>query len=70
MIHCNYCTLRNIKRRAKKLNIKVTIIKNSAVGGCDVYTHLRTINIEKLEIEQRKRYFMAWLMKVTSHCVC
>jgi len=66
---CNYCNLQNYEWRAKKNNEKLTLLSGWR-GGKDVYIHPKEIDIEKLSEDNRKEYFVAWLMEISKHCVC
>jgi hypothetical protein len=71
---CNYCNLAGIKHEAKLKKQKVTIVpskgKVGSLGGVEVYVHPRGVFIEALTMSQAKRYWVAWMMKITDHCVC
>ena len=78
LTRCNYCTLQNIKRRAKEEGNKV-ILKPGWRGGTDVYVVPKGVAIPK-EVksgtdkeegdEFHKKYCVAWFMELTSHCAC
>lgn len=62
LTRCNYCTLKDIKRKAKKEGKKVIVkrgkhnFEDSFMGpGIDVF------------IDDKKT---AWFMELTNHCVC
>ena len=69
---CNYCSLSRIKRRAEDDGFKVTIIPDSqdglAANGMAVYVHSPDVT-DPAKAEGDK-YWTAWMMEVTDHCVC
>lgn len=67
---CNYCTLRRIKARAKKKDQRVTTTpaKNSR-GGIDILMYPRHLGAKDARAD-RKKYKVAWLMKITNKCCC
>jgi hypothetical protein len=72
---CNYCNLERIKRDAWAKKQKVTVLADArwGMGGCNVYVHPKTVKIHKLEGGEdgpRKKYFVAWMMQITTHCAC
>ena len=73
LTQCNYCSLRQIRQRAKKEGKKVTLLPGWR-GGKDVFVHPSRITRKKLLAEQKKdegrKYCVGWLMEITDHCVC
>lgn len=70
---CNYCNLKRIKDRAKKDGLEVTLLKDRKYGGINVYVHPSTVVIDCMpggENGEREKYYRAWLMALTDHCVC
>lgn len=71
---CNFCDLTRIKEEAKENKEVVTVVpskgKIGSLGGVEVYVHPRDVFIEGLTKSQAKRYWVAWMMEVTDHCVC
>ena len=69
---CNYCTLLRIKARAKKEGKKVTLLPDtsSLLGGLNVYTHPKKVNIKMLSEKERDKYSGVWFMALTDHCAC
>ena len=73
MTICNYCTLKEIKANAKKMNNKVTVLQSNFFemgGGFDVYSHPKNIKIKEITGGEREKYFKAWLMEIPDHCCC
>jgi hypothetical protein len=71
---CNWCSLQEVKRRAKHDNMKVTLMTGTKYktlpNGIDVYVHPRSINVRTLSRTMRKRYWSRWFMELSDHCVC
>ena len=61
---CNYCTLQNIRARARKNGLQVTI------EGSNCYVHPRWVKLDRLNKDEKEPYFVAWFMELTDHCVC
>ena len=77
LTQCNFCSLKEIKRRAKKEGLRVTKLRNNKYGGIDIFVIPKDIAITPIldSLKQpasleHKKYFQAWFMKLTSHCVC
>lgn len=64
---CNYCTLLDIRRDAKKSGMQVTTIP-SEHGGVDICVHPKDVKISTQA--DRDKYFRCWFMEVSSSCVC
>ena len=60
---CNYCTLQKYKKEIKP-GYKLSIIGN------DVYIHPESIEYKDMTFAERDRYWQAWLMEISDHCVC
>lgn len=68
---CNHCNLERMRCDARAHKQRVTLIPATwGLGGVEVYVHPRTVNVRKLTKAQAKRYWRAWMMEVTEHCVC
>jgi len=52
---CNYCTLQDIKSRAKQKGEKVRVVPNGRHGGVDI------------KVGDRQA---AWFMELTKYCCC
>ncbi len=52
---CNYCTLRDIRARAKRDGKKVRVKHNALHGGVDILVGDRTA---------------CWFMELTKYCCC
>lgn len=71
---CNYCTLKKIREEAKAKKWRVNSLpytgKVGIQGGTNIYVYPGDINLEKLNKDERKEYFVAWFMEISDHCVC
>jgi hypothetical protein len=66
---CNYCSLRNIRRRAERKGLNVTLRHEGS--GTTVYIHPSDVTEFPLrEDGEPDEYFAAWFMALTDHCVC
>ncbi len=67
---CNRCTLKGIKRQAKKDGLKVTISKEKQfqMGGYNIYVHPK--EAKKFDPNYHIKYFTCWLMKIPERCQC
>lgn len=68
---CNFCNLRWFQSRAKSQGKEITLLRES--GGNAVYMHPKDVDVRTLEggkDGERARYWKAWLMEITDHCVC
>lgn len=66
LTQCNYCSLQEIQRRAKREGKFVTRRADTkyALGGFNVYVYPRGVPID------HDKHFVAWFMELTDHCVC
>jgi hypothetical protein len=60
--------LRRIKEHAKQKGQSVTLVSRQL--GVEVYRHPKGVNVRQLSNRRRERYFSAWLLELTDHCVC
>ena len=76
---CNFCTLKDIKRRAKENGMRVTVLADAAwmpdgmPKGVNVYVHPKDIKIVELEggeDGERKNYRKSWMMGISKECCC
>lgn len=72
---CNYCTLKDIKRRAKQAGNGVTVLADAkwGMGGVNVYVHPVTIKIDENLSEDhpdKAKYRVCWFMELADHCCC
>lgn len=72
---CNYCRLQEIRRGAKKLGQKVTILSDAmwGAGGKNVYVHPKDVKISHLmggEDGERKKYRVLWAKEIPNGCCC
>lgn len=65
MGQCNFCSLREIKKRARKEKQRVTTFPWK--GGIECYVHPWEVEPVK---EDESPYFTAWFMRLPDHCVC
>lgn len=72
MSQCNFCTNKQIIKKAKQSGNSVTHLKETkyGLGGINVYVHPKNINIKKLPAKEREKYFKVWFMALGSHCEC
>ena len=66
MLTCNYCTMQNIKERAKKDNSKIITRDNAgfALGGVNVYI------VPKGKRFDKDKHLVAWFMELPERCAC
>ena len=76
LTQCNYCTLRGIKRDAKREGKRVLLRSSTFMGGTNVFVVPRNIDLPK-QINDKDadghtfhKYKVAWLRTVTPTCVC
>lgn len=68
---CNHCNLERIRRDAKKAGHRVTLEGSTwGMGGVEVYVHPKALNFRTFNKNMKRRYWVAWMMEVTEHCVC
>ncbi|NVM22877.1 MAG: hypothetical protein HWN68_13980 [Desulfobacterales bacterium] len=72
---CNYCSLQDIRRRAKERGEKVTVLHNSKWWygkGCNVYVHPKDIDLPNIKEDSKlhDRYSVAWFAELPDHCCC
>lgn len=72
MGQCNFCTMRDIKRRAKKMGMKVTTnaCTRHSLGGVDVYRHPKDEKPDTSLLPDDNPYFVAWFMRLPDKCAC
>jgi hypothetical protein len=61
---CNYCSLKVIKKEA---GLRGHVITHR---GQDIYVHPLGVDITHLSEKERDKYWRAWMMEITDHCVC
>jgi len=72
LTQCNYCSLREIRARAKKEGNRVTLLTGWS-GGTDVFVHPPSVTRKELLADQKKdirKYCVAWFMAIGDHCEC
>jgi hypothetical protein len=63
---CNHCTLKWIKQTHQQENVYLSTARD---GSTDVL--VTPIHVSYREATaNRDRYFVAWFMELTDHCVC
>lgn len=62
MTRCNFCRLQSIQKEADEKGLKVTIIHG------DVYMHPKDFEAGKLNPDSK--FWQAWFMELSTHCVC
>lgn len=64
---CNYCSLRQIRKSAKRRGQRVSLRSQTDHGhwpkGQDVYLH-------PPGERPAKKWWVGWLAEITDHCVC
>lgn len=66
LTECNYCKYKAIIKFQKKIGkrvMKIPSFKMGSMGGFEVYV------LKKGEKPSKKNW-VAWMMKITDHCVC
>lgn len=69
---CNFCSLSDIKYRAKQRGQVVTTLIDDA-GWTDVYVHpsdVTELPAKRGHDDEWSKYQVASMMKITDHCVC
>lgn len=68
---CNFCSLNNIKHRAKQRGQIVTTLIDDT-GWTDVYVHPPNITefTRRRHDDEWSEYQVASMMAITDHCVC
>ena len=62
---CNYCTLKGMKARAKKMNTRIVVAPGKASwGGFDIH------ELKKKNDKPHDKNFRCWFMGLTDSCVC
>ncbi len=61
---CNYCNLKALKRNTKENEILVRL------NGNEFYRHPKIVDFKKLSDKEKQKYWIAWMMEITDHCVC
>lgn len=71
---CNCCNMRWIRKTAANVNkCVVTRPATGKLGGTTVYVLPSGVAIPEVIVCDdvfSKKYFVAWFMKLTDHCVC
>lgn len=66
---CNYCNLRNIKRRAAAEGMIVTTVPEN--DWIEVYVHPASVtDLTQKVNNEPSGYWVASMKKITDHCVC
>lgn len=77
---CNFCSLRELKRRARKEGTRIVIRANPGkLKGVDVYLVPKGVKVPQKIMATTEgkhgdmfhvKYFAAWFMALTDYCVC
>ena len=73
---CNFCRLKDIRRRAKEKGQKVTLRASGFWGGKDVYVHPKDVKIPTKHVHQDDNkegpdeYWVAWMWEIPERCCC
>ena len=75
LTRCNFCSLKDIRKRAKEKGGKISILNDArwGMGGKNVYRHPEGINIRNLpggEDGERAKYRIAWMGEIPNSCQC
>jgi hypothetical protein len=83
LTQCNYCSLQEVKARAKRDKMKVTLMAGRTFNsgrhpkhlpglprGVDVFVHPRNIDIAKLRPDQREKFWDRWFWELGDRCGC
>ena len=80
LTQCNYCSLQEIRAKAKHDKMKVTLMPGRTFGvssdgsggirGIDVYVHPRTVDVRAMTPAQREKWWDRWFWELSDHCVC
>jgi hypothetical protein len=79
LTQCNYCSLREVRARARKEKKKVTLLpgrpleakyRPNGMRGIDVFVHPAKIDLMKLRPDQREKYWDRWFWELSDRCVC
>lgn len=67
LTQCNFCSLEDIKRKAKREGKKVTLLPAKRdkyyMGGLDVFVHPK-------KVKPTRRHLVAWFMELGNSCCC
>lgn len=68
---CNCCNLARMRREAIRKKKRVTVVPSTfTMGGFEVYMHPRSVQIKQCTEEEKKRFWVAWMMEITEKCAC
>ena len=76
MIICNYCRLRSYRKKAKRVERKITTRDSSFMGGKDVYMHPHDVKIPSGykhipdSEEGFDKYWVCWMYEIPKFCEC
>ena len=75
LTQCNYCSLQEVKARAKKNKMVVTLLAGHPTfkglpAGIDVYVHPKSVKIREVPHVPRQAYWYRWFMERSDRCCC
>lgn len=73
LTQCNFCSLQEVRRRAKKDGMRVTL-RPGWDGGTDVFVHPKNVTIPQGQQHDdsrfRKKYCRQWMKEIGEQCGC
>lgn len=66
---CNYCSIKEIRERAKRKGWKVTTNKGWN-NGVNVYVHPKGIKFSELSDDEKYNHRVCWFQRLPDHCCC
>ena len=82
MAQCNFCSISQIRKKAKEDGMIVKLVPSTFMGGTDVFVVPKSIGIEEIRTwkqpsatlpngcENRQKYEVSWMMIIPKRCVC
>lgn len=68
---CNYCNLERLRREAIQTKKRITMVPATwGMGGFEIYMHPRSVEIKKCTKEEKKRFWVSWMMEIGKTCGC
>lgn len=67
---CNFCTLKNIRIRAKRARSKVVLVSEQSGVSVYVVPKNEKLNLKARRKDQPAKQFKAWFMDISDHCMC
>jgi hypothetical protein len=75
---CNFCSLEDIKRRARQDKQRVVVLpsvrSDAIMGGTDIFRFPASLMTKRqfmgLTYEEQQHWWISWQWETTNHCVC